>query len=150
MGSIDRRILQVLVGIAAAQAIVAGALYLAQGVAGLSIGAASPLQFDPTDPAWSRVDYLYRAMAGIWFALGLMFAYMVPKIERHSAWFALASVGIFGMGVGRYLSSTSLPQVAENSTGAMIAELIIPPILVIWQRSVARRFRSDSPQGSAV
>ena len=80
----SRRILQVLVGFAAIQAMLGGGLYVTQGVAGLSFGAPSPLQFDPTDPAWTRVDYMYRAMAGIWFALGLMFAYMAPSIERHS------------------------------------------------------------------
>lgn len=115
-----------------------GGLYLWLGAAGLSIGAPTPLEIDVADPAWSRVDYMYRAMAGIWFALGLMFAYMVPSIEKHSAWFFLACTGIFGMGVGRFLSTLALPQAAENSMGAMIAELVIPPIYVVWQRRIAR------------
>ena len=74
----------------------------------------------PTDPAWARVDF------------------MVPSIERHSAWFRLACLGIFGMGVGRYLSSLAFPPTPGNSTGAMIAELVIPPIYVPWQHRVAR------------
>jgi hypothetical protein len=92
---------------------------------------------------------MYRAMAGIWFALGLMFAYMVPSIERHSAWFTLAWVGIFGMGVGRYLSSVAFPQVPENSTGAMIAELVLPPIYILWQRRVARTHNIGSEKEAA-
>lgn len=136
----SRRVLQVLVGLSALQAMGGGALYLWLGVAGVSVGAPSPLEFDASDPAWSRVDYMFRAIAGIWFALGLMFAYMVPSIERHTAWFPLACAGIFGMGVGRYLSALSFPQAPENSAGAMIAELVIPPVYVLWQRQVARRY----------
>jgi hypothetical protein len=107
------------------------------------------LQFDPADPAWARVDYMYRAMAGIWFVLGLMFASMVPSIERHSTWFTLAWAGIFSMGVGRYLSSIAFPPVPENSAGAMIAELVLPPIYVLWQRHVARTHAGSPGKAAA-
>jgi hypothetical protein len=146
---LSRRILQVLVSVSAIQAILGGGLYLLYGVAGLSIGAPSPLEFDVTDPAWSRVDYMYRAIAGIWVALGLMFAYMVPSIERHSAWFSLACAGIFGMGVGRLLSSMAFPQPPENSMGAMVAEFLIPPIYVLWQRRIARSHGSTPVRQAA-
>ena len=135
----SRRILQVLVSLSALQGILGGGLFLVMGVAGLSLGASTPLEFDATDPAWARVDYMYRAVSGIWLALGLMFAYMVPSIEKHSAWFALACGAIFAMGVGRLLSSMAFAPVPENSTGAMIAELVIPPIYILWQRSLARQ-----------
>lgn len=134
----SRRLLQVFVGISAIQAMLGGGLYLWFGVAGLSIGTPSPLSIDITDPAWSRVDYMYRAIAGIWFTLGVMFAYMIPSIEKHSAWFRLACAGIFFMAVGRLLSSMAFPPAPENSTGAMIAEFVIPPIYVLWQWWVAR------------
>jgi Domain of unknown function (DUF4345) len=141
------------VGISAIQAIVGGGRYLWMGVAGLSVAAPSPLAIDVSDPAWSRVDYMFRAMAGIWFALGLMFAYMVPSIEKHSAWFTLTCVGIFGMGVGRCLSSLSFPSAPGNSTGAMIAELVIPPVYILWQRLVAREAQRGAdgrlPTGSS-
>ncbi len=140
----SRRGLQVLVGISALQSILGGGLYLWLGVAGLSVGGVAPLEFDASDPAWSRVDYMFRAIAGIWLALGLMFAYMIRTIEKHTAWFTLACSGIFAMGVGRYLSSISFPAAPENSRGAMIAELMIPPIYVLWQRRVARGF-SEQP-----
>ena len=146
----SRRILQILVSISAIQAILGGGFYLLWGVAGLSIGAPTPLEFDVADPAWSRVDYMYRAIAGIWLALGLMFAYMVPSIEKHSAWFLLACVGIFGMGVGRLLSSLAFPQPPENSIGAMIAEFLVPPIYVFWQRRIARSHGSVlAPQAAS-
>jgi len=86
---------------------------------------------------------MFRALAGIWFALGLMQAWVVPSIEKHSAWFRLICVAIFGMGVGRLLSSTQFVQAEGNSFGAMVAELLWPPLLVLWQRSVARAAASS-------
>ena len=70
--------------------------------------------------------------------LGLMLAYMVPAIEKHGAWFALACVGIAGMGVGRLLSSLEFEPAPANSGGAMVAEFVMPPLLIVWQRFVAR------------
>jgi hypothetical protein len=136
--SFSRRLLQVAIAISSAQALAGGGLYLWRGVAGLSLFTPSPLLVEPTDPTWAVVDYMFRALAGIWFALGLMLAYVVPSIEKHSAWFALICLAIFGMGVGRFLSFAHFTPAPGNSLGAMVAELVVPPVLVLWQRSVAR------------
>lgn len=93
---------------------------------------------------WAVVDYMFRALAGIWFALGLMLACILRSIERHSAWFALICLAIFGMGVGRWLSSMHLVSAPGNSLGAMVAELVLPPVLVLWQLSVARAYATAS------
>ena len=114
-----------------------GGFYLLLGVAGLSVFSPTALPIETSDPSWSTVDYMFRALAGVWLALGLMFAYMVPTIEKHGAWFALACVAIFGMGVGRLLSSISFEAAPANSLGAMVTELVVPPLLVAWQRRVA-------------
>ena len=130
------------------QALVGGGLYLWLGVAGLSLFTPSPLPIDSTDPTWAVVDYMFRALAGIWFALGWMLAYVIRSIERHSAWFALICLAIFGMGVGRYLSSIHFVAAPGNSFGAMVTELVLPPVLVLWQRSVARAYAAASGSGS--
>jgi hypothetical protein len=88
---------------------------------------------------------MFRALAGIWFVLGLMLAYVIPSIEKRSAWFALICLAIFGMGVGRFLSFVHFSPAPGNSLGAMVAELVLPPILVLWQRSVARASASQVP-----
>jgi hypothetical protein len=139
--SISRRFLQLAVSISALQALIGGGLYLLLGVAGLSLVTGSPLKIVPAEPTWAMVDYMFRALAGVWFALGLMFAFQVPSIERHTGWFTLCCVAIFGMGVGRLLSLRHFVQVPENSVGAMIAEFVLPPILVFWQRRVAKSHR---------
>jgi hypothetical protein len=134
----SRRLLQIAVSISALQAVLGGGFNLVVGVAALSYFAPSPLPVDTSDPVWSSVDYMYRALAGIWLSLGLMFAYMVPAIEKHGAWFFLACLGIFGMGIGRLASSMVFVPAPANSFEAMIAEFVIPPLLILWQRRVAR------------
>jgi len=142
--SLSRRLLQLAVALSSVQALAGGGLYLWRGVAGLSLFTPAPLPIAPADPTWAVVDYMFRALAGIWFALGLMLAYVIPSIEKHSAWFALICAAIFGMGVGRFLSSTQFAPAAGNSVGAMVAELVLPPLLVLWQRSVARAHGSSA------
>jgi hypothetical protein len=98
---------------------------------------------------WANIDYMYRALAGIWFALGVMLAYIVPSIERQSAWFALIFLAVFAMGAGRLLSFLAFGPAPGNSTGAMIAELVLPPVYVVWQRRVARAYAAQQPEIAA-
>jgi hypothetical protein len=142
---ISRRLLQVAVCLSAANALLGGGLYLWRGVQGLSVFTPTPLAVDPTDSIWSTVDFMFRALAGIWFVLGLMFAYLVPSIEKHSAWFAFACLAVFAMGVGRGLSAMAFVEAPANSIGAMIGELVVPPLLIFWQRHVARTFAFPAP-----
>jgi len=100
--SLSRRLFQVAVSILALNAILGGGLYLLFGLKGTAfVGVHLP--FDDAHPSWGAMDYLFRAIAGTWFALGLMFAYMVPGIQTHTIWFRFACLAIFLMGIGRRL-----------------------------------------------
>jgi hypothetical protein len=138
-------LLQVATAVSAADALGGGALYLTRGVAGLSVFTPAPLPIDSLDPAWAAVDYVFRALAGIWLALGLMFVYVIPAIERRTAWFFFLQLAVFAMGVGRAVSALQIPLAPGSSLGAMIGELALPPLLVLWQRSVARAFAAPPP-----
>ena len=142
--SLSRRGLQIAVALAAADALGGGTLSLVRGVAGLSVFTPAPLPIDPGDPAWAAADYMFRALAGIWFVLGLMLAYVVPSIERRTAWFRFLQLAVFAMGVGRALSAAAIPLAPGSSLGAMIGELALPPLLVLWQRRVARDFAAPA------
>jgi hypothetical protein len=61
----SRRLLQIAVGVASAQALIGGGLYLGFGVAGLSVVTGSSLPIAPSDPTWAVVDCVFRALAGI-------------------------------------------------------------------------------------
>ncbi|MBI2421475.1 MAG: DUF4345 domain-containing protein [Candidatus Hydrogenedentes bacterium] len=139
----NRRLLQIGVALAALDALAGGSIYLATGLHGLRL-TGSPVAPDPSDPAWAAVDYLFRALAGIWFSLGLMFAWMIPAIERHTAWFRLAYGAVFAMGLGR-LFSVAAYGTGANPLIALILELIIPPLLILWQTKVARDAKIEVP-----
>jgi hypothetical protein len=74
-----RRLRQIAVSLSAVQAMIGGGLYLWFAGAGLSITGA-PLSVDGTNAAWAVVDYMYRALAGIWFTLGIMRAFIIPSM----------------------------------------------------------------------
>lgn len=135
--ALNRRLLQVAASLSAIHFATGGGFYLWRGVSGLSLFTPSPLPVD-SDPVWANVDYMFRALAGIWCALGVMLAYVIPSIERHSAWFALIFLAVFAMGVGRLLSLLAFGAVPGNSTAAMVAEFVLPPVYVFWQRRVAK------------
>ena len=139
MAALNRRILQVAVSLAALNAILGGAIYLAFGLNGLTL-TGSRLSIDPTNPSWSAIDYLFRAISGIWLVLGLMFAYIVPAIERQTAWFRFCCLAIFAMGAGRLFSIFALGA-GSNPVFAMVLEFLFPPLLVFWQSRVARASR---------
>jgi hypothetical protein len=134
---LNRRLLQVMAALSAIHFLSGGGYYLWLGIDGLSMFTPSPLPID-ANPMWANIDYMYRAFAGIWFALGIMLAYIIPSIERQSAWFATIFLAVFLMGLGRFLSFLEYGHADGNSIGAMIAEFLLPPICVFWQRRVAR------------
>lgn len=141
MRNLNLRLLQVAVSLAAVQAFAGGGYYLWMGVEGLNAFSDLPLEIEGT--TLSRVDFMFRALAGIWFALGGILAYMVPSVEKHSVLFVLAYIAIFMMGIGRYLSLSAYGDADGNSQGAMIAELLLPIVLIVWQRLTARSFAKD-------
>jgi hypothetical protein len=135
---LNRRLLQIAAGLSAVHFVTGGGFYLWRGVEGLSLFTPAPLPVDAADPMWANIDYMYRALAGIWLALGVMLAWIIPSIERQSAWFALIFLAVFAMGVGRLISLLDLGPAPGNSIGAMVGELILPAVSIAWQRWVAR------------
>lgn len=131
----SRRLLQIAVCVAATNAILGGGIYLLLGLDGLRL-TGTRLSIDPSTPSWSTTDYLFRAIAEIWFVLGLMFAYIVPTVERQTAWFRFCCLAVFAMGVGRLLSIVALGA-GSNPVFAMVLEFVFPPVLVFWQSRIA-------------
>jgi hypothetical protein len=147
---LSRRLLQVACGLSAIHFITGGGFYLWRGVDGLSLFTPLPLPINTGDPMWANIDYMYRAFAGIWTVQGVMLAYIIPAIERQTAWFRLIFLAVFAMGVGRLLSLIAFGPAPGNSQGAMIAELALPVAYVFWQYRVAgASSRSRSEEGAA-
>lgn len=138
--NLSRRLLQVAAVLCAAPALLGGGLYLWKGIDGIPM-------FNPReqyDFNWRVVDSMFRAFAGVWFVLGLMLVWMIPSIEKHATWFTFACLAVFAMGLGRVMSLGHYGFYGSGLYhGAMIIELSLPQLLILWQRSVAKTSHAD-------
>jgi hypothetical protein len=83
----------------------------------------------------------YRYLSGLFFGLGLVLLSCLPRIERHTGRFRWACGAIVGGGLARALGLAigDAPSAAHHL--ALVAELGLVPLLVLWQGRVARLFR---------
>ncbi len=136
-----RRILQIGIALFAMNALLGGGLYLVQGLqAFLTTG--GELTIDSTNPDWQALDFFIRALAAIWFSIGLMFAYMIPNIEKHTIWFRFSCTAIFLMGIGRLFSIAAFG-IANNPLISIYLELSLP-LLLIWGQHVVTKNLNES------
>lgn len=63
----------------------------------------------------------------------------IPHIEQRAEAVAIAAVGVFLGGIGRLVSiaSVGMPDDPSMLVG-LVLELVVAPLLVVWQRRVAR------------
>ncbi len=106
---------------------------LGAGGAGVLLGPALVGAPGPVD-----LDSHFRYLSGIFLGVGLTFLSTVPAIERRTARFRLAAALVVCGGLGRLLSLG----VAGAPTGPHLVglglELVVVPLLVVWQGAVAR------------
>lgn len=87
-------------------------------------------------------DIHFRYLSGLLLGVGLSFAAAIPTIERRSELFAVLSATVVIGGFARLpaLISGNLPSTLYVLALGM--ELLIVPLLFVWQRRIARRFQS--------
>ena len=92
------------------------------------------------DPAAGGVDLdsHFRYLSGLLLAIGLLFAASVPRIERHTAWFRLGAAIVFCGGLARLLSLLQSGAPSPPHLVAIVLELVVVPLLALWQSAVAR------------
>ena len=123
----QRRLLQAAVAIACL-------VPLGAGAAGVVLGPAMV----GTDPSGPDLDSHFRYLSGLLLGIGIAFAAAIPTIERRSELFAALSLAVVAGGLAR-LSAL----IANGSPGiphvlALGMELVVVPLLFVWQRRVAR------------
>ena len=126
---IEKRLLQLVVLAASMVPIGAGLLGI---IAGPSAFGARSYSTD----LMSHVGYL----SGLLLAIGLVFVFSIPAIEKHRSRFLLLGFVVFTGGLARlyegYLTGFgTLPHQL-----ALVMELVITPLIVMWQMRVARKF----------
>lgn len=133
-GAISRRLLQLTVIVLSAVPIGAGASGLLLGPA--LVGAAS---------GGTDLDSHFRYLSGLLLGIGLLFCATVPRIERRTGWFRLGTAIVVCGGLGRLLSLLQLgPPSAPHLVGLGL-ELVVVPLLALWQTAVARAFAGRDP-----
>ncbi|RYE44180.1 MAG: DUF4345 domain-containing protein [Hyphomicrobiales bacterium] len=127
----ERRCLQVAVCVACIVPIGAG-------LAGVIFGSSFLGWIDDANASGRALDSHTRYLSGLLLAIGLAFLSAVPAIERHSARFTLLTSIVFVGGLTRLagLAVTGIPP--KGMIFGLIMELVITPLLCVWQRRVSQ------------
>jgi hypothetical protein len=84
------------------------------------------------------LDSHFRYLSGLLLAIGLGFWSTIPAIEKRNARFSLLTAIVFAGGLARLGGILAIGVPRWPMILAVIIELLVTPLLFIWQRRVAR------------
>ena len=132
--AVERRLLQTAVAIGCLSPMIFGLEGILRGPAMLHGVAAGPVAPDLASH--------YRYLSGLFFGLGLMLLSCLPRIEAMTVRFRWAVAAIVCGGLARLLGLAMGDQPGAAHQLALGAELVLTPLLALWQARVARRSAS--------
>lgn len=135
---LERRTLQAIIAVACLIPILIGLEGVLRGAAMFRLAVV------PAD-----LDSHYRYLSGIFLMLGLAFASTIPAIEDQGRRFRLLGAMVVMGGLGRALSWAVVGAPGLGHRLGLVMELIIVPLLMLWQARIARRplsCRAGSPE----
>lgn len=126
----ERRLLQLATAIACIVPIGMGVESI---IAGPSVirGIEPPLPVD--------LDSHFRYLSGLLLGVGLLFLASIPRIERHTILFRALGVIVVVGGLARLVSLVSVGVPGDGHRFGLVMELVVVPLIVLWQARVARR-----------
>lgn len=124
----ERNLLQATVTVACLVPILTGLDGVLRGAAMFRLAAIPP-----------DLDSHFRYLSGIFLMLGLAFASTVPAIERRGSRFRLLGAMVIMGGLARALSWATVGPPGVGHRLGLAMELIVVPLLMLWQTRVARR-----------
>jgi hypothetical protein len=125
----ERRALQLIVAVASLVPICAGGAGALFGPAILDGPVGGAVEFDSH----------FRYLSGLLLAVGMGFASAVPHIERRRRRFLLLTGIVAIGGFARSLSILAIGLPSPPMIAALAMELIVTPVLALWQSRVARQ-----------
>jgi hypothetical protein len=129
-GTVEKRLLQVVVAIACLVPLSAGSTGVLRGAAWLAHG-----------PVATDLDSHFRYISGIFLGVGIAFASCIPAIEAKGARLrTLAGFVVLG-GLARLLSLVETGTPGFGMQFGLVMELAVTPLLALWQAGFARRYR---------
>ncbi len=136
---VEKRLLQAATALACAVPLSMGVTSVLRSAAVLK-GVELPL---PTD-----LDSHFRYLSGLLLGIGLTFLACLPNIERRRPVFlALGAIILVG-GLARLLSVVEVGWPSSGHRFGLVMELVVVPVIVLWQGRVARRLGHSRPRSS--
>jgi hypothetical protein len=136
----NRRALQIAIAVLGLVPVGAGLAGVLMGPAFVGAGAHGALS-----SAEITLDSHFRYLSGLLLALGLLFWWAIPTIERRGPLVrALTFLVVIG-GLSRVFSLVEVGPPDDGMRLGMVMELIITPLICLWQRRVEL-----AAQGSAL
>lgn len=126
----ERRLLQLATAIACVVPITMGVQSILEGPSVIR-GIEPPVPVD--------LDSHFRYLSGLLLGIGLLFLISIPRIERHTILFrALGAIIVVG-GLARLASLLDVGVPGGGHRFGLAMELVVVPLIVLWQARVARR-----------
>lgn len=103
------------------------------GAAGVLLG---PELVGSSEPA-PDLDSHFRYLSGVFLGVGLGFLWTVPRIEREGTLFRLLALFVVTGGLARLLSLIQVGPPSGPHLIGLVLELVVVPLLAVWQRRIA-------------
>ncbi|WP_035266831.1 DUF4345 domain-containing protein [Ahrensia sp. 13_GOM-1096m] len=124
---LEKRVLQIAV-------LIASIVPIGAGLAGIIIG---PWTFGARSYSVDLISHV-GYLSGLLLAIGLIFVISVPNVEKCKDRFLILGVIVFIGGLARLYEGLLTGFGTMPHQFALVMELIITPLIVLWQRRVAR------------
>ncbi|GIG93283.1 DUF4345 domain-containing protein [Plantactinospora endophytica] len=111
---------------------------VASGLAGMLVGPAALPGAGPVD---ATVDSGFRYANAFWFAAGAVAWWAVPRVERATAPLRLVLGAVILGGIARLLAALASGWPHPVYLGALAVELVLVPLVLVWQAEVAQAAR---------
>ena len=123
----ERRLLQCTIALC-------GLVPFAAGLSGIIYGA----NFLVTDFDISTDSHI-RYLSGLLLGIGLGFWSTLAHIEKHTERFLVLTLIVFAGGLARLGSLLTLGCPGKSMQAALVMELVVTPLLCLWQRRIASK-----------
>jgi len=124
----ERRLLQITVALGSLVPIIAGAAGILSGPAMVDAGGKV------------SADSHFRYLSGLLFGIGVAFITTIPGIERQTGRFRMLAGIVVAGGIGRLISLLLCGAPDAAMLAALAMELVVTPVLALWQARVAGQF----------
>ena len=128
--NVERRCLQFAI-------LIAGIVPVTGGLAGIL---AAPWLLELTGTCGPSCDGHVRYLSGLLLGIGLVAWSLVPKVETAGRTFQLLTLLVVIGGFARLSSITAVGLPSRLMFGGLLMELVVTPLLCVWQSRLARRF----------